>query len=101
MAVPPLFTRAIELADSVHAMADERGLDRFQRRAALELLGRVIGSGEPSFGVALYRVSQQMDNAADLEALAITYAREEAAGRSAVTGTKPATQESMRWDTEE
>lgn len=94
---PPLFVDSIELAESVVSIAKNAGLDEFEMRAALELLGHVIHEGETSHVQAIKRVADVIErDRARLVEMAADHRRRSGAPRSTATGAKPA--EQLRWD---
>lgn len=80
MSAPPLFADSLDLAAAVSSLCAERGLGPEHSRAAMRVLGFVIGSGETNHGEALRRVAEAMDG--DLFAIAGELAQADAENRA-------------------
>lgn len=99
MPAPPLLGSVVDLSAAVHAMADQHELDFAERRAALEVLGEIIGEGETSHVRCLRRVADLIEHERPrLLEIAARHAGHDTPTGSAGTGTQPAPQEELRWD---
>ena len=99
--IPPLFPDTLDLAAEVGRLCAQRSLGSDESRAAMRVLGQVIGEGEASHAEALRRVVEAMEGG-NLLALAYDYEREDARRREEMQrrlpkpkGKKPAED---RWD---
>lgn len=102
MPVPPLFADSLALSEAVIAICDTAGLDIFERRAALEILGTVIGTGETSHVRAIQRVADVIDRERErLGQIAAEIRNREGVKGSPRIGTQSAQQEEIRWDLKE
>lgn len=101
MPAPPLWASSLELADAVNTIATQHDLTLEERRWALEVLGGIIATGETSHVRCLQRVADAIAAGHDrLAEIAQECSTRAGASIYRGTGSKPVTQEVLRWDQE-
>lgn len=99
MGAPPLAGSILDLAEAVNTIAEQHGLNPTEHRAALEILGGIIGTGETSHVRCLQRVADAIEHERHrLAEIAAEYSTRDGAGTYRGTGPKAAPQEELRWD---